>query len=167
MLFSYYMSQNPAVVDGLIGVQVFLTSQDYGDRLQEMKVSNFRERGLMINELKFGKALESSSQDLVTATVHVDRNTKYQVGYNIFIIECNNGIINTQSVIGFGGAFTEASAHNFYKLPLGVQNKFMDLYFGEDGIGFNVGRIHINSCDFSLESYSFDDVKDDFKVPML
>lgn len=40
----------------------------------------------------------------------------------------------------------------------------MNLYFGERGIRYSVGRIHINSCDFSLKPYSFDEVEDDFKV---
>ena len=38
------------------------------------------------------------------------------------------------------------------------------MYFGEGGISYNLGRIHINSCDFSLESYSFDDVPGDYEV---
>lgn len=40
----------------------------------------------------------------------------------------------------------------------------IDLYFGKNGIGFTLGRIHINSCDFSLESYSFDDVPEDYDL---
>jgi hypothetical protein len=38
------------------------------------------------------------------------------------------------------------------------------MYFGPSGIGYTLGRIHINSCDFSLASYSFDDVVNDFEV---
>jgi glucosylceramidase len=70
----------------------------------------------------------------------------------------------SQEIIGFGGAFTEAAAHNFFKLSPEAQKKFLEAYFGEEGIAYTLGRIHINSCDFSLESYSFNDVKDDFKV---
>lgn len=66
-----------------------------------------------------------------------------------------------QSLIGFGGAFTEASAVNFYALPQEAQQRVLDLYFGQDGNGYTLGRIHINSCDFSLSSYSFDDVDGD------
>ena len=72
--------------------------------------------------------------------------------------------ITFQTVEGFGGAFTEASANNFYKLPESSRQHLIDLYFGEDGIGLTLGRVHINSCDFSPESYSFDDVADDFEL---
>jgi len=67
-------------------------------------------------------------------------------------------------MIGFGGAFTEASAYNFYKLSEKVRQRVIELYFGKDGIGFTLGRIHINSCDFSLDTYSFDDVNKDYDV---
>jgi glucosylceramidase len=66
-----------------------------------------------------------------------------------------------QKVLGFGGAFTEASAHNFFQLPKDIQDKVLELYFGPNGIGLTMGRIHINSCDFSLSSYDFDSVPGD------
>jgi glucosylceramidase len=69
-----------------------------------------------------------------------------------------------QKILGFGGAFTEASAVNFYKLPAAAQEKFLQMYFGDDGIGYTLGRIHINSCDFSLESYDFDSVAGDYEL---
>jgi glucosylceramidase len=69
--------------------------------------------------------------------------------------------VSYQPILGFGGAFTESAAHNFYKLSTAAQNKFIALYFGENGIGLTLGRIHINSCDFSLESYCFDNVDGD------
>lgn len=72
--------------------------------------------------------------------------------------------IQYQKILGFGGAFTEATAHNFFKLPKSVQKRMLSLYFGRDGIGLTMGRIHINSCDFSLESYSFDDVPQDYDL---
>jgi hypothetical protein len=69
-----------------------------------------------------------------------------------------------QTVVGFGGAFTEASAVNFYLLPKDVQAKILDMYFGENGNGYTLGRIHINSCDFSLGSYSFDNSPGDTEL---
>jgi glucosylceramidase len=38
------------------------------------------------------------------------------------------------------------------------------MYFGASGNGYSVGRTHINSCDFSLDSWSFDDTVDDFDL---
>ena len=69
-----------------------------------------------------------------------------------------------QEIIGFGGAFTEASAHNFFQLDTKARTQLLEAYFGAEGIGFSLGRLHINSCDFSLESYSFDDVPEDYEV---
>lgn len=69
-----------------------------------------------------------------------------------------------QKIVGFGGAFTEASANNFYMLPKESQEQIIELYFGKTGIGFTLGRVAINSCDFSPESYNFDDIKDDFNL---
>jgi glucosylceramidase len=40
----------------------------------------------------------------------------------------------------------------------------MELLFGETGLGYSLGRVHINSCDFSVESYTFDDVDGDFEL---
>lgn len=72
--------------------------------------------------------------------------------------------VEYQKIVGFGGAFTEASAINYYKLRKDLRKKFMDMYFGPDGIKLTMGRIHINSCDFSNKSYSFDDVENDFDL---
>jgi glucosylceramidase len=69
-----------------------------------------------------------------------------------------------QSIIGFGGAFTESAGYVFSKLSTKTQDKVIELYFGESGIGFTLGRIHINSCDFSLSSYNYDDQLDDFDL---
>ena len=69
-----------------------------------------------------------------------------------------------QKLEGFGGAFTEAAAINFFNLPKDTQNEVIDLYFGENGISYTLGRIPINSCDFSPSSYSFDKVDNDFSL---
>ncbi|NDC55966.1 MAG: hypothetical protein EBZ69_04030, partial [Alphaproteobacteria bacterium] len=58
-----------------------------------------------------------------------------------------------QSVLGFGGAFTESSAINFFKLPKSVQHKVIDMYFGPTGLGYTLGRVHINSCDFLFSTF--------------
>mmetsp|Transcript_86903 Transcript_86903/g.151685 ORF Transcript_86903/g.151685 Transcript_86903/m.151685 type:complete len:452 (+) Transcript_86903:2-1357(+) len=69
-----------------------------------------------------------------------------------------------QTVIGFGGAFTEASALVFKGLSDELQQEVLELYFGAKGIGYNACRVQINSCDFSMGNYSFDDVEDDFNL---
>src|ERR1035438_9171816 len=64
-----------------------------------------------------------------------------------------------QTVLGIGGALTDASAETFYKLPEDKRQEIMTAYFDpQQGIGYTLGRTHIHSCDFSSESYTY--VKD-------
>ena len=67
-------------------------------------------------------------------------------------------------ILGFGGAFTEASALNFNRLSEVGKETVMELLFGKSGLGYSIGRFHINSCDFSVKSYSFDETVDDFEL---
>ncbi|HEY5297506.1 MAG TPA: glycoside hydrolase family 30 beta sandwich domain-containing protein [Verrucomicrobiae bacterium] len=61
-----------------------------------------------------------------------------------------------QTIIGIGGALTDASAETFYKLPKDKQQEILRAYFDpQNGIGYTLGRTHINSCDFSSESYTY------------
>lgn len=64
-----------------------------------------------------------------------------------------------QTMIGIGGALTDASAEIFYKLPRDKQKEFLTAYYDKDkGIGYTLARTSIQSCDFSSEIYSY--VKD-------
>ena len=67
-----------------------------------------------------------------------------------------------QRILGFGGAFTEAAAVTLARLPSRVQDEVISAYFSEEGLGYSLGRVPINSCDFSVGSYNFDDATDDF-----
>lgn len=60
-----------------------------------------------------------------------------------------------QTILGFGGALTDASAETFYKLPKKTQQQLLKAYFGKDGLGYLLGRTNIGSCDFSSGSYSY------------
>lgn len=59
-----------------------------------------------------------------------------------------------QTILGFGGAITESAGHAYSKLSKENQEKILDLYFGKDGIQYNLTRTHLDSCDFSLDNYS-------------
>ena len=70
-----------------------------------------------------------------------------------------DGLATFQTLLGIGGALTDASAETFYKLPKDKQQELLRAYFDpQNGIGYSLGRTHINSCDFSSESYTY--VKD-------
>ena len=57
--------------------------------------------------------------------------------------------------LGFGGAITEAVAYNFAKLSSAKQKKFLDAYYGKDGLDYRWCRVPIGSCDFCLEPYEY------------
>ena len=62
--------------------------------------------------------------------------------------------VKYQSILGFGGAFTESSAYNYSLLTDAQKQEYMEAHFGTDGLNYNFGRTHIASCDFSLDIYS-------------
>ncbi|MBL7966386.1 MAG: glycoside hydrolase family 30 protein [Prolixibacteraceae bacterium] len=66
-----------------------------------------------------------------------------------------------QTFIGIGGAFTDASAEVFAKLPENAQNEFLTAYYDRNkGIGYNFSRTTIASCDFSSDTYAYVDEND-------
>ena len=67
-----------------------------------------------------------------------------------------------QKIIGFGGAFTDATGININSLPLHMATNIIKDYFSVNGIEYSVGRIPIGGTDFSTRSYTYDDAKNDF-----
>ncbi|CAK0864623.1 unnamed protein product [Prorocentrum cordatum] len=72
--------------------------------------------------------------------------------------------VTDQVLKGFGGAFTEASAVVFQKLNADQQQSVLNDYFGPEGLGYTLGRVHINSCDFSTENYAFHEKDGEFDL---
>ncbi len=62
--------------------------------------------------------------------------------------------VEYQTLLGFGGAITEAAGYAFSKLTKENQEKALELYFGSSGNGYHLMRSHIDSCDFSLSTYA-------------
>jgi len=60
-----------------------------------------------------------------------------------------------QTITGFGGSFTEASAYLLNKLSKANREKILNAYFSEGGANYSLTRTHINSCDFSLSNYAY------------
>jgi glucosylceramidase len=61
-----------------------------------------------------------------------------------------------QSLVGIGGALTDASAETFAKLTPAAQEEFLKAYYDpRTGIGYTFARTNINSCDFSSGSYTY------------
>lgn len=75
-----------------------------------------------------------------------------------------NREVKFQSVLGFGGAFTDAAGINLNKLKNETRKKLIHSYFGPDSIEYSVGRIPIGSSDFSTRCYSYAEKEDDFDL---
>ncbi|XP_045158967.2 lysosomal acid glucosylceramidase-like [Mercenaria mercenaria] len=61
-----------------------------------------------------------------------------------------------QTIVGFGGTFTDASGMNIASLSKSAQEHLINSYFGPDGIEYTLGRIPIASNDMSTDIYSYD-----------
>ena len=61
-----------------------------------------------------------------------------------------------QSLLGIGGAITDASSEVFAKLSKERQKEFLQAYYSkENGIGYSLARTTIHSSDFASESYTY------------
>ena len=154
-----FLSMRAATVLLMPSITVVQTSLLHlEDRLSVLDTEGMKERGFDTGLLAFGntecnklmKAIKLETFGYCkpppleeTSTVSVDSDVKYQ------------------EILGFGGAFTEAASINFYKLPKAIQQRVVSLYWGQQGIGYTLGRVPIKSCDFSPSSYSFDAIEGD------
>jgi glucosylceramidase len=70
-----------------------------------------------------------------------------------------------QAILGFGGAFTEATAYNLNKIGAPKRAAILKDYFSPyTGSGYTVCRTQLQSCDFSVAKYSYDDVAGDYQL---
>ncbi|SCY20775.1 glucosylceramidase [Nonlabens sp. Hel1_33_55] len=86
-------------------------------------------------------------------------------------VESNSDLVITiddsktyQTITGFGGAFTESSAYLLNRLSKKNRDTIIDAYFGREGANYSLTRTHMNSCDFSLDQYSYSPVADDVNL---
>jgi glucosylceramidase len=74
---------------------------------------------------------------------------------------CINENKKFQTLVGIGGALTDASAETFAKMPLEKRKEFLKSYYNPIvGIGYTLARTNINSCDFSSGSYTYVEDRD-------
>lgn len=82
--------------------------------------------------------LVASADKASTTTIKVDESKTYQ------------------QMIGFGGAFTEATTYTLSKMSKDIREEVLKLYFDPiKGLAYNIGRVHIHSCDFALGNYTY------------
>jgi len=69
-----------------------------------------------------------------------------------------------QTILGFGGAVTDAVAYHYTNMDERTQKQFIRQYFGPEGIGYTVSRVPMNAADFSRMNYVLDDVPGDYDL---
>lgn len=108
-----------------------------GDQMKEIKVvmtsKNTEDRLTEKESSIFSSRLPNQKVD-----IELDINKKYQ------------------TILGFGGAFTEATTYTLSQMIHDKRQEVINSYFDpENGLGYTIGRVHISSCDFSLGNYVY------------
>ena len=125
----------------------------------ENKTANTKVNLKLISAQQFVTA--KGTKLALTETDPVNFEDLVQVDENVATLMLDPGK-TFQTIEGFGGALTDASAETFYKLPGSIQEEILNAYFDrQKGIGYSLCRTHINSCDFSSESYAYCEVEGD------
>ena len=67
-----------------------------------------------------------------------------------------------QKFYGFGGALTESAGYVLSRMPSQVRKQAIEAYYNPiTGNGYRFARIHMNSCDFSLDNWACVPQKDE------
>lgn len=62
--------------------------------------------------------------------------------------------VTYQTIEGFGGAMTESSAYLFLQLDEATRKEALGAFFSDGGNRLKFLRVHMDSCDYSLEEYT-------------
>lgn len=62
-----------------------------------------------------------------------------------------------QEVLGFGGAFTDASCYLFHRMEPDARHALLSDLYGPKGLGLSIGRTCIGSSDYSTKMYNYDE----------
>lgn len=87
--------------------------------------------------------------------------------------ETENHVVNLHPEIeyqtweGFGGAITEAAAYNYSLLDDTQKKTLLEAYFSPERMNYQLVRIPVDSCDFSLSPYTGYERPSKYIVPML
>lgn len=98
-------------------VQIIQTAFATGDRLKVLTADDLSERGFPVGTIAFGNVKCSSNSGDVSTADACSTSTTTPATVTV------NTAKKFQEIVGFGGAFTEAAAYNFYKLPTFAQKK--------------------------------------------
>ena len=62
-----------------------------------------------------------------------------------------------QEILGFGGAFTDASCYMFNSMPAAAREELLHEFFSPAALNFSVCRTCIGASDYSTRAYTYDD----------
>lgn len=107
----------------------------------------------------------------------IQNGKKQEESYReVFFVEDENGIENQvvnlypqityETLEGFGGAITDAAAYVYAQMNEQQKKEIMETYFSPEKMKYQLVRIHMDSCDFSVDMYeAMSDEKDrEFKT---
>jgi len=121
----------------LLVISSSIVAQQKSKRLQAMVYTTADGTSLRLTETGTIVFNDLKASD-TAATIVIDTTTKYQ------------------TLLGIGGALTDASAEVFAKLPPAKQQELLTAYYDPiKGIGYTLARTNMNSCDFSSDSYTY------------
>jgi glucosylceramidase len=113
------------VSKNLLSARVYLTAKDTECRLSEVARLSLQPR-------------RSGQNETNSAHLFVDTTRRFR------------------PLIGIGGALTDASAEVVAQLPAHKQREYFTMQFDPiKGVGYSLGRVNINSCDFSSDMYTY------------
>src|SRR5580692_10679328 len=75
-------------------------------------------------------------------------------------IQLNPGV-KFQEILGFGGAFTDATCYMFNQLAPPAREQLFHEMFHPSEMGLSVGRVCVGSSDYSTKVYSYDEGEPD------
>ena len=124
----------------LFGIGCVMAGAAYGQSVTWMRTSNNGDK-LKSQALSF-----HATGTAATVTITVNPSTTYQ------------------TMLGFGGSFTESAALAMNALSADKRAEAISAYFGPTGANYSVCRAQIGASDFSASLYSFDDNAGDFSL---
>ena len=117
----------------------------------------------VLNSCKVAKDLNVTVYETSAQGNSLTKITAFSANENAVLININPEE-KFQTITGFGGSFTEASASLLNRLSQTNRKKILDAYFSEEGANYSLTRTHIASCDFSLSNYTYAKVENDVSL---
>lgn len=93
-----------------------------------------------------GKAI--TEENVIPMTLEADEPTHLESGVINLYPE-----LTYQEIEGFGGALTDTVGYLYSKMTEENKKQFLEEHFGENGQHYRFLRMHMDSCDYSLEEY--------------